>query len=69
MKGFFNSVLSYNFRHGAQMMLQLSGLGQLKPNTLVLGYKEKFWTEGPSDEPSCVEYVQIISDAFSMGVR
>lgn len=50
-------------RVGVQGMLQSAGLGKLKPNTLVLGFKRN-WTRAHDFEIN--EYVNIINDAFEM---
>jgi len=53
-----DSVLS-----GVSNLLQASGLGQLKPNTLFLGYKSD-WTRAPANEVK--DYTEIIHTAFRL---
>ncbi|XP_031563639.1 solute carrier family 12 member 2-like, partial [Actinia tenebrosa] len=50
-------------REGVQSLLQIAGIGKLKPNTLVLGFKNN-WIRAPPSE--IAEYVNIINDAFEM---
>ncbi|XP_008336303.2 solute carrier family 12 member 2-like, partial [Cynoglossus semilaevis] len=45
IKAFYTPVFSDNLRHGTQLLLQAVGLGRLKPNTLVMGFKNN-WREG-----------------------
>ncbi|XP_043933560.1 solute carrier family 12 member 1 [Protopterus annectens] len=60
-KAFYAAVAADNFRDGVKSMLQASGLGRMKPNTLVIGYK-KDWRK---DLHVAVEnYVGAIHDAF-----
>merc|ERR1719320_1210115 len=44
VKGFFEAVIAKSLQEGAQMHTQLAGLGRLKPNVIVLGFKEN-WKE------------------------
>jgi len=44
VKGFFEAVIASSLQEGAQMHTQLAGLGRLKPNVIVLGFKEN-WKE------------------------
>jgi len=44
VKGFFEAVIARSLQEGAQMHTQLAGLGRLKPNVIVLGFKEN-WKE------------------------
>uniref|UniRef100_A0A0C9QA88 NKCL_1 protein n=1 Tax=Fopius arisanus TaxID=64838 RepID=A0A0C9QA88_9HYME len=44
MKGFYNLVDGANFQDGATSLLQSSGLGKLKPNILMMGYKQNWAT-------------------------
>lgn len=73
VKGLFNSVLAPDFRLGNSMALQLCGLGALKANTMMMGFKEEWYnpnrkekSEKPS--PSTEQYVGMISDTLSMGM-
>eukprot|EP00497_Spongosphaera_streptacantha_P000917 TRINITY_DN1624_c0_g1_i1.p1 TRINITY_DN1624_c0_g1~~TRINITY_DN1624_c0_g1_i1.p1 ORF type:complete len:305 (+),score=65.43 TRINITY_DN1624_c0_g1_i1:192-1106(+) len=72
VKGFFNAVLATSFRNGVQMLVQLSGLGNLKPNVVVFGMKQDWqvFRETEKDRKKVVEFVRVIRDCFrmSMGV-
>uniref|UniRef100_G3PPB7 Solute carrier family 12 member 2 n=1 Tax=Gasterosteus aculeatus aculeatus TaxID=481459 RepID=G3PPB7_GASAC len=48
IKAFYTHVFSDNLRHGAQFLMQAVGLGRLKPNTLVMGFKNN-WSDGDID--------------------
>lgn len=48
MKGFYNVVDGANFQEGATSLLQSSGLGKLKPNILMMGYKQD-WATCPAE--------------------
>lgn len=61
--GFAQAIVAPSLRTGAQALLQLGGLGQLRPNVLTLGAKTA-WAKAPEDE--CDEYAGIIGDAFDM---
>merc|ERR1712130_747676 len=52
-------------RSGVQNLFQLVGMGSLRPNTLVIGWKMKWRTD--SDE-IINEYVQILRDTLVMGM-
>eukprot|EP01083_Nonionella_stella_P007033 20339_1 len=62
-KGFFDSVFAESFRAGVTMLMQCVGLGSLRPNTLVLGYKHN-WTLNVKES---YEYIEVIRDALEMG--
>ena len=60
--------LAPSFREGVRIMLQTVGLGKLKPNTVVLGYKrdwKKLWKD-PSGRSVVKEYVNVVHDAFEL---
>jgi len=66
VKGFFESVIAQNIQSGAQILVQMSGLGRLKPNVVVMGYKED-WQKKRKIEPENVkEYVNMVADCFKM---
>nr|XP_055063005.1 solute carrier family 12 member 2 isoform X1 [Misgurnus anguillicaudatus] len=60
-KAFYTSVVSEDLRQGTQYLLQATGLGRLKPNTLVVGFKND-WRIG--DMKDVETYISIIHDAF-----
>uniref|UniRef100_A0A2K5UYG7 Solute carrier family 12 member 1 n=1 Tax=Macaca fascicularis TaxID=9541 RepID=A0A2K5UYG7_MACFA len=57
IKAFYAAVAADCFRDGVRSLLQASGLGRMKPNTLVIGYK-KNWRKAPLTETE--NYVGII---------
>ncbi|CAD5117849.1 DgyrCDS6594 [Dimorphilus gyrociliatus] len=63
IKGFYSCVCSESLRSGVSSALQTSGLGKLKPNTLLLGFKGDWKT---CDQFQVHEYVSIIHDAFDL---
>ncbi|GCC20647.1 hypothetical protein chiPu_0019212 [Chiloscyllium punctatum] len=60
-KAFYAAVAADNLRDGVKCLLQASGLGRMKPNTLVIGYKRDWRTDNPQDVEN---YVGILHDAF-----
>ncbi|NWZ43278.1 S12A1 protein, partial [Brachypodius atriceps] len=60
-KAFYAAVAADSFRDGVKSLLQASGLGRMKPNTLVIGFK-KDWRSAPATQVE--NYVGIIHDAF-----
>ncbi|XP_010329632.1 solute carrier family 12 member 3 isoform X5 [Saimiri boliviensis] len=61
IKAFYSDVIAEDLRSGAQILMQAAGLGRMKPNILVVGFK-KNWQ---SDHPATVEdYIGILHDAF-----
>ncbi|KAI7814336.1 solute carrier family 12 member 10, tandem duplicate 3 [Triplophysa rosa] len=58
---FYTSFTADSLKEGATNLMQASGLGKLKPNTLVLGYKTK-WQECKPE--SLHDYVNTIYIAF-----
>lgn len=60
--------LAPSFREGVRIMLQTVGLGKLKPNTLVLGFKRdwKMLWKDPSGRGVVEEYVNVVHDAFEL---
>uniref|UniRef100_A0AAR2LAL9 Solute carrier family 12 member 1 n=1 Tax=Pygocentrus nattereri TaxID=42514 RepID=A0AAR2LAL9_PYGNA len=60
-KAFYAAVASESFREGAESLLQASGLGRLRPNTLMLGFKRN-WRS--ADTADVQEYVGVLHDAF-----
>ncbi|XP_067352021.1 solute carrier family 12 member 1 isoform X2 [Channa argus] len=60
-KAFYTAVASDNFREGAERLLQASGLGRMKPNTLMIGFKRNWRTAGAEEVHN---YVGVLHDAF-----
>ncbi|XP_012788503.2 solute carrier family 12 member 2 isoform X2 [Sorex araneus] len=63
MKGFYAPVHADDLREGAQYLMQAAGLGRMKPNTLVLGFK-KDWMQ--ADMRDVDMYINMFHDAFDM---
>uniref|UniRef100_A0A8C2EGS4 Solute carrier family 12 member 2 n=1 Tax=Cyprinus carpio TaxID=7962 RepID=A0A8C2EGS4_CYPCA len=59
-KAFYTPVVAEDLRQGTQYLLQAAGLGRLRPNTLVLGFKND-WRIGDIKEVET--YINLI-DAF-----
>ncbi|XP_075431769.1 solute carrier family 12 member 1 isoform X2 [Ascaphus truei] len=60
-KAFYAAVAAENFREGVKSLLQSSGLGRMKPNTLVMGFKKEWRKAGTVELEN---YVGILHDAF-----
>ncbi|NXX84349.1 S12A3 protein, partial [Urocolius indicus] len=61
IKAFYADVVAEDLRSGVQMLIQAAGLGKMRPNILVLGYKRNWQTASPQ---SLEDYVGILHDAF-----
>ncbi|NWX15054.1 S12A3 protein, partial [Aegotheles bennettii] len=61
IKAFYTDVVAEDLRSGVQMLMQAAGLGKMRPNILVLGYKRNWRTASPQ---SLEDYVGILHDAF-----
>ncbi|XP_066541876.1 solute carrier family 12 member 3 [Hoplias malabaricus] len=63
IKSFYQGVVADDLRTGVQILLQGAGLGRIRPNILVLGFK-KNWNKCP---PTSIEnYIGILHDAFDL---
>ncbi|XP_015671707.1 solute carrier family 12 member 1 [Protobothrops mucrosquamatus] len=60
-KAFYAAVAADSFRDGVRSLLQASGLGRMRPNTLVLGFK-KDWRHATATQVE--NYTGAIHDAF-----
>nr|XP_056719000.1 solute carrier family 12 member 3-like [Euleptes europaea] len=63
VRSFYACISTSDLRTGARNLMQVSGLGRLKPNTIVLGYKQNWQSDSPHSLDS---YVGIIHDAFDI---
>ncbi|XP_032621589.1 solute carrier family 12 member 3-like [Chelonoidis abingdonii] len=61
VRSFYTLITAPDLRSGARSLMQVSGLGRLKPNTIVLGYKQNWQTDLPHNLEN---YVATIHDAF-----
>ncbi|XP_040023832.2 solute carrier family 12 member 1 [Gasterosteus aculeatus] len=60
-KAFYSAVACNSFREGAESLLQASGLGRMKPNTLMIGFQRNWRTAGIEAVQS---YVGVLHDAL-----
>ncbi|XP_053557616.1 solute carrier family 12 member 2 [Bombina bombina] len=60
-KAFYSPVHAEDLRDGAQYLMQAAGLGRMRPNTLVVGFKSN-WLQ--SDMKEVENYINILHDAF-----
>uniref|UniRef100_A0A9J8BNQ9 Solute carrier family 12 member 2 n=1 Tax=Cyprinus carpio carpio TaxID=630221 RepID=A0A9J8BNQ9_CYPCA len=63
IKAFYTPVFADDLRQGAQYLLQTTGLGRLKPNTLVFGFKNN-WRDGEMKDVET--YINTMHDAFDL---
>ncbi|XP_054848986.1 solute carrier family 12 member 3-like [Eublepharis macularius] len=63
VRAFYSYITTTDLRIGARNLMQVSGLGRLKPNTLILGYKNNWQTDTPH---SLESYVGTIHDCFDL---
>ncbi|XP_034412678.1 solute carrier family 12 member 3-like [Cyclopterus lumpus] len=61
VRSFYTPLNADSLRVGARHLLQASGLGKLKPNTLVLGFKANWRDSSPE---SIEDYINTIYDTF-----
>ncbi|XP_029952090.1 solute carrier family 12 member 3 isoform X2 [Salarias fasciatus] len=63
VRAFYRGVLAPDLRSGANILLQGAGLGRMKPNILLMGFKSD-WSRASA--PAAQSYVQILHDAFDL---
>ncbi|KAJ7312146.1 hypothetical protein JRQ81_006490 [Phrynocephalus forsythii] len=63
IKAFYTDVLAEDLRTGVQILMQASGLGRMKPNVLIIGYKKNWQTSHPQ---TVEDYTGILHDAFDL---
>uniref|UniRef100_A0A914E877 Uncharacterized protein n=1 Tax=Acrobeloides nanus TaxID=290746 RepID=A0A914E877_9BILA len=70
VKSLFDCTADPSLRSGVQSMLQLSGIGKLRPNILAMGYKNDWANKGENGLAELNNYFGVIQDAFdnNMGV-
>ncbi|KAG8437675.1 hypothetical protein GDO86_008400 [Hymenochirus boettgeri] len=61
VRAFYTGLIADDLRSGAQMLLQATGLGQMRPNVLVIGYKKNWATSHPRNVEN---YVGVLHDAL-----
>nr|XP_057942768.1 solute carrier family 12 member 3 isoform X2 [Doryrhamphus excisus] len=63
VKSFYKHVLSADLRSGVNMLLQGAGLGRIRPNVLLMGFKADWRRDWPQ---AAHTYVGILQDAFDL---
>ncbi|XP_041651193.1 solute carrier family 12 member 3 [Cheilinus undulatus] len=63
VKSFYRGVVASELRSGVNMLLQGAGLGRMKPNVLLMGFKSDWRTDTPQAAHS---YIGILHDAFDL---
>ncbi|XP_071450264.1 bumetanide-sensitive sodium-(potassium)-chloride cotransporter-like isoform X1 [Hetaerina americana] len=63
VKGFYNHVDEVNFEDGAKALLQASGIGKLRPNILLMGFKAD-WRECPRTD--LIMYFNVMHKALDL---
>jgi solute carrier family 12 sodium/potassium/chloride transporter 2 len=57
VKAFFNITENDSFEAGCQALMEITGLGKLRPNMILMGYKENWRT---CDEEELQQYFNVI---------
>ena len=65
LRGFYNVVISKDYDNGLQSLMQLAGVGKLKPNILYMGYPE-MWRE--SCDANLEKFLNTIHWAFDLNL-
>ncbi|XP_029993122.1 solute carrier family 12 member 3 [Sphaeramia orbicularis] len=63
VKSFYRAVVASDLRSGVNMMLQGAGLGRIRPNVLLMGFKKDWRSDSPQ---SAHNYIGILQDAFDL---
>ncbi|XP_077953985.1 solute carrier family 12 member 3-like isoform X1 [Gasterosteus aculeatus] len=63
VRSFYRGVVAAELRTGANMLLQGAGLGRIKPNVLLMGFKTNFSSDTPQ---AAHDYISILHDAFDL---
>ncbi|KAJ8714745.1 hypothetical protein PYW07_002970 [Mythimna separata] len=63
IKAFYSIVDDVGFKDGANALVQASGIGKLKPNILLMGFKENWQT---SERNEIVDYVEVMHKALDV---
>ncbi|XP_052280558.1 solute carrier family 12 member 2-like isoform X2 [Dreissena polymorpha] len=61
IKAFYSVTTATNYRQGARGLMQTAGIGKLKPNILMMGFKSTWITDEPTNMDT---YLSVIHDAF-----
>jgi hypothetical protein len=57
VRGFAECIVAETLRSGCRSLIQMSGISQMRPNIVVLGFKENWHTK---EEQECEDYVDMI---------
>uniref|UniRef100_A0A914IDA3 Uncharacterized protein n=1 Tax=Globodera rostochiensis TaxID=31243 RepID=A0A914IDA3_GLORO len=71
MKAFAVTVANPNLRSGVQSLLQIAGLGKLRPNIILMGFKSNWTQPKPLTDNAMTEitdYFGLIQDAFDLNM-
>ena len=60
----FSPIVAPSLRAGVQSMMHLAGLGKMRPNTVVMGFKRN-WTD-QRYRHEVVDYLGVINDTFDL---
>ncbi|KAF7656502.1 hypothetical protein LDENG_00040500 [Lucifuga dentata] len=63
VKSFYRGVMAVDLRSGVQMLLQGAGLGRIRPNVLLMGFKKDWCSDTPQ---AAHNYIEILHDAFDL---
>ncbi|XP_039988108.1 solute carrier family 12 member 3 [Xiphias gladius] len=63
VKSFYRGVVATELRSGVNMLLQGAGLGRIKPNVLLTGFKKDWHSDTPQ---ASHKYIGILHDAFDL---
>ncbi|XP_061578502.1 solute carrier family 12 member 3 [Cololabis saira] len=63
IKSFYGGVLATELQSGVNMLLQGAGLGRMKPNVLMMGFKSDWHSDSPQ---AAHNYIGILHDAFDL---
>ncbi|TKR62951.1 hypothetical protein L596_026846 [Steinernema carpocapsae] len=64
VRAFYQPLANESLRKGMQNLLQISGLGKLRPNILFCGWKQDWASKGRDGIEEIDDYVGILRDAF-----
>ncbi|KAM8893191.1 solute carrier family 12 member 3 [Spinachia spinachia] len=63
VRSFYRGVVAAELRTGVNMLLQGAGLGRMKPNVLLMGFKTNFSSDTPQ---AAHDYIAVLHDAFDL---
>ncbi|XP_064608218.1 solute carrier family 12 member 2-like [Liolophura sinensis] len=63
IKAFYTASCAASLRQGSQNLMQCVGIGKMRPNTLLIGFKNNWRTDSPQ---RVADYFHVIHDAFDL---